>query len=303
MERDDAAVVPALSSLAASAPDPRTRLHALWTLDGMDRLTPALVTGALADSSRDVRTSALRLSERWLAEGDPSMRKAVLAHVTDPDWAVRRQLAATIGALKGDDRESAVASMLERNGDDPIVVDAALSGIAGSEAAVLDRLAAGQEESAQRTAAVTVLSATIVRAKQDAAAQRILDLIADPARPEWQRTAMMAGTEAAVLAAPLPGSTGRGRGAAGAAPCPTCPGARSGPGGASAFPSATGRAAAPPAAAATPAGRGRATPTIALTLSREPALVRVAAAGGDLGRRAAAVLERVGWPGKPGAGR
>ena len=37
-----------------------------------------------------------------------------------------------------------------------------------------------------------------------------------------------------------------------------------------------------------------------MTLSKEPALTRVVAEGGDLGKRAAAVLERVGWPGKPG---
>jgi mono/diheme cytochrome c family protein len=35
-------------------------------------------------------------------------------------------------------------------------------------------------------------------------------------------------------------------------------------------------------------------------LTREPALVKVADAGGALGTRAAAVLERIGWPGKPG---
>jgi mono/diheme cytochrome c family protein/glucose/arabinose dehydrogenase len=302
VEREDAAVVPALTTLASGAPDPRTRLHALWTLDGMDRLTPALVTTALADSSRDVRTSALRLSERWLADGDAAMQKAVLAHVADPDWAVRRQLAATLGTIKGDERDSAVISMLEQDGDDPIVVDAALSGVAGREPALLERLAAATAESAQRTAAVTVLAATIVRAKQDVPTQRVLDLIADPARPEWQRSSLMAGAEAAVLGTALPGSPTRGRGAnAAAAACPTCPGARSGPGGAAAFPSSGGRAArAPVAAAAAPAGRGRTVPAIALTLSREPAIVAVAAAGGDLGRRATAVLERVGWPGKAG---
>jgi mono/diheme cytochrome c family protein/glucose/arabinose dehydrogenase len=311
VERDDASVVPALTTLAGRAPDPRTRLHALWTLDGMDRITPALVMHALVDSSRDVRTSALRLSERWLAAGDPRMQKAVLAHLTDPDWAVRRQLAATIGILKGDARDAAVLSLLDRNGDDPIVVDAALSGIAGSEAAILDRLSASQAESAQRSSAIAVLTATIVRGRQDALSQRIFDRIADSARPEWQRASMMTGAEAAVLDTALPGSAASGRGAgAGVASCPTCPGARTGPGGASAFPSSNGRAAATTGSAstgrgaeprsATPGARGRGAPAIALSLSREPALARVAAEGGDLGRRASAVLERVGWPGKPG---
>ena len=204
----------------------------------MERMTPALVMQALKDSARDVRTSALRLSERWLAQGDAAMQQAVLACLSDSDWAVRRQLAATIGEIKGD-RAPLVARLLEANGDDPIVVDAALSGIAGSEGAVLAMVAAAPAESPQRTSALTVLAATLVRGKDDTAIQQLFAQIADPARPDWQRAALMTGTEAAVAGAALPGS-GRGRAgnAAATAPCPTCPGGRSGPGGASAFPSA-----------------------------------------------------------------
>jgi mono/diheme cytochrome c family protein/glucose/arabinose dehydrogenase len=306
VEREDAAVVPALVTLAGNAPDPRTKLHALWTLDGMDKLEPGLVLKALEDPSRDVRTSAVRLSERWLSSGDAAMQKAVLAHVTDADWSVRRQLAATLGTIPQDARTAALVSMIERNGDDPVVLDAALSGIAGLESSVLDALSASPTESATRTTALAVLAATLVRSKQEDAAQSLFAKIADSARPEWQRMALMTGAEAAVLGNPLPGTQGRGRGGAGAtdAPCPTCPGGRLGPGGASAFPTG-GRAAAAGAAASGAAGArggggGRGSTSIALELSREPALVRLSADSGDLGRRATALLARVGWPGKAG---
>jgi mono/diheme cytochrome c family protein len=303
VERDDASVVPALTKLAGSAPEPRTRLHALWTLDGMDRLEPALVLKALEDPSRDVRTSAVRLSERWIAS-DAAVQKAVLAHMNDKDWSVRRQLAATLGALGPEARTPAVVAMLEGHGDDPMVVDAALSGIAGSEQAVLEQMAASREESPVRSGVITMLAATIVRSKDDPAEQRLFEMTADTQRPEWQRGAMLAGAESAVLGAPLPGaSRGRGRGAvASEAPCPTCPGARSGPGGAPAFPSAgrTGGQRGAGGRGAGPRGGGRGAPAIALTLTQEPALVRVASAGGELGARAAALLERIGWPGKPG---
>ena len=56
---------------------PRTRLHALWTLDGLDALPAALVVRALDDASADVRRSAVRLAERWLALGDATMTTAV----------------------------------------------------------------------------------------------------------------------------------------------------------------------------------------------------------------------------------
>ena len=60
--------VPRLTRLASQRADWRTRLHALWTLDGIDAIQPATVTKALEDPYRDVRVSAIRLAERWLGE-------------------------------------------------------------------------------------------------------------------------------------------------------------------------------------------------------------------------------------------
>ena len=98
------------------------------------------------------------------------------------------------------------------------------------------------------------------------------------------------------LNAPLPGSAARARPAPDTAPCPTCPGGRGGPGGAPAF--RTDEAAG--GSGDGTVGRGRGPQPPALELSREPALTRVAADGGELGPRAVAVLARIGWPGKPG---
>ena len=60
--------MPALKTLAGNAPDWRTRLHALWTLDGLDAIEVGTVEKALADANADVRASGVRLSERWLGE-------------------------------------------------------------------------------------------------------------------------------------------------------------------------------------------------------------------------------------------
>src|SRR5262245_12094671 len=51
VERGDASVAPALKSLVTSAPDWRTRLQALWTLDGLEALDIATAQKALGDSS------------------------------------------------------------------------------------------------------------------------------------------------------------------------------------------------------------------------------------------------------------
>ncbi len=288
VERGDLSAVGALAKLATSAPLATTRLHALWTLDGLDSLEPALVVRALRDPSRDVRASAIRLAEKWLRESNTAVRSAVLALMTDADWAVRRQLAASLGELPSGDRETALSGMLERHGDDPVVVDAALSGARGIEPVLLETLLQSRTETTQVSAAITMTAGAIVRGGQDRAMQPLFSLVADDARPEWQRSAVLRGAEAALLGLATPGGGGRnpaatsrqGTNASAAA------GGRGGAGGTPAFPRSTEAA----------RNRNALTP---VELSREPALVRVAKDNsGGFGSRAAAVLARLTWPGK-----
>jgi mono/diheme cytochrome c family protein len=293
VERYARSAVPALVKLAESSPNVRARLHALWTLDGIESLEPALVTTALADPAKDVRVSAIRLAERWLASPNHPLHAQVLKLVDDPDWSVRQQLAASLGSLPAGPRESAIASLLERHADDPIVVDAGLSSLRGSEGSVLDKLLASGTQTPQRETAITMLAGTIVRAGQDAAIQKLFTWLADEAPPQWQRSAVLRGAEVAVLGAAMPGAPLFRRPPPNAAnlPCPTCPGGRAGPGGAYAFER--------PAAAG---GGGRGGGTRILRLNSEPsAMSAMSKRTDDLAARAANVLARVEWPGKPGA--
>jgi len=293
----DGAARTALTSLASGAKAPATRLQALWTLDGMDAIEPDVVAAALEDSSPHVRRSAVRLAERWIGEEAHPIRAAVLRRMKDRDLSVRRQLAASLGTLPAADRDDAVLALLQRDGDDPVTLDAALSGLADREERALARLlqTAGRRTS-QREIVAAMLAATIVRRADEAPVQQLFAWASEEGRPAWQRAALLQGAEIALLGAPMPGS-GPGRRTAGrgpALPCPTCPGGRAGPGGAYAFPRPT-----PPVAA--PA-RSRGAPGVpVLRLARTPAaLVRMAGRGGHVGERAARLLARVWWPGKAG---
>ncbi|HUP41134.1 MAG TPA: c-type cytochrome [Vicinamibacterales bacterium] len=291
VERADTSVVPALRKVAVSGADVRGRLKALWVLDALDAIEPSDLMPALSHQNRDVRVSAVRLAERWLRVANHPMHGAVLKLLDDKDWAVRRQLAATLGELQPGSKEAAIASVLERYGDDPIAVDAALSGVRGSELAVLERLLQGTGDTPQRSAAITMLAATIVRVGEDAPVQTVLARVAETSRPAWQRSALLRGAEVALLAATMPGTPSRGAWDPNQ-PCPTCPGGRGEARGARAFPGVL-EAQEPPAPPARAGG-----PSV--TLTREPALVAVAAEKGELGDRAAKVMARIGWPGKPG---
>lgn len=288
VERGDRSVVPALRQQAERAPDWRTRLHALWTLDGLDAIEPATVRRALEDASRDVRVSALQLAERWLGrDGDP-LQAAVLAKMEDGDWAVRRQLAATIGALPAPARDPAAVALLERWGTDPVTVDAVLSGLAGAETAILDRLLQAPEATPARSAAIAMLAATAVKGGREPAVQQVLGWTAEERRAPWQRQALLGGLEGALLGGPLPGNPPPRQAPSAAAV--NAPGGRGGPGGARAFPDAVQPA----------GGRGRGGAPV--SLAGEPApFAALAAAGGEMGARVSKILERLTWPGKPPA--
>lgn len=294
VERGDKSIAPALMKLAGAGSEWRTRLRALWTLDGLDAIEPALVTQALEDGSREVRMNAVRLAERWLGGANQAVAAAIQKRIDDPDAAVRRQVAASLGAADPALRDMALTAVLERHGDDAVTMDAALSSLRDREAIVLQSvLQSDGPETPQRLAAVTMLAATIVRSGNHPNIHQLFTLAGDAARQPWQRSALLRGAEVALLGAAMPGA----RRAAPAPvttaslPCPTCPGGRAGPGGAYAFqrpgdPTFGNRA----------PRRGP-----ALRLDREPGPLTALAGSTDaLRARAVALLATVSWPGKPG---
>ena len=176
----------------------------------------------------------MRIAERWLGNANTPVQAAVLKLIDDPDWQVREQLAASLGAMPAAPKETALASLLQRYGDDAVTMDAALSGARGNEPVLLEKLLQPDApQTAAHEAAIVMVSATIMRAGQDASVQTTLSAIADANRPAWQRAAVLRGAEVALVPnTPMPGSARRGAApsitatalAAAGAPCPTCPG-------------------------------------------------------------------------------
>ena len=68
---------------------------------------------------------------------DAALRAAVIKLLNDKNWNVRRQVAASIGEMPAADRIAPATALLTRDGDDPIIVDAAISSLKGIEAEVL----------------------------------------------------------------------------------------------------------------------------------------------------------------------
>jgi len=215
VQRGDRAVVPALKELLRSAPDWRTKLHALGTLGGLDALDVEALQPLYSDPSPDVRAWAIRWSEPWLAEpGQPLA--AALRLMDDPSWTVRHQLAASVGELPRTARGAPALAMLQRYGKDAITVDAVVSGLAGMEADVLDHLLE-HADNADAAEAVAVLAGALARSRSAAALSPLVEKAATTTRPPWQRTALLRGIDAGL------GPGERAEGAGPRAPSPPPP--------------------------------------------------------------------------------
>lgn len=191
VQRADKAAVPLLEKLAKNAKaDWRSRLHALWTLDGMGAMTPALPRLAMADAKAELRAAGLRLAEPWLASGDRKLTTAALALASDANWQVRVQAAASLGALPAEQRTIALTTMLALNGDDPVLADAAVSGLKGSEMTVLTALAG--REGAPREA-MAMLAGALAARRDAATGQALVAMASTDGLPAASRGAIMDG--------------------------------------------------------------------------------------------------------------
>jgi mono/diheme cytochrome c family protein/glucose/arabinose dehydrogenase len=215
VQRADRSVVPALKDLLRAAPDWRTKLHAMGTLGGLGALDAETLRPLYGDPSPDVRAWAIRWSEPWLAEPGHPLAAAALGLMDDPSWTVRHQLAASVGELPKAARAQPALALLQRYGRDVITVDAVVSGLAGMEAEVLDRLldGAGNADAAEGTA---MLAGALARSRNAAVLPSLLDRAAMTTRPPWQRTALLRGVEAGLG----PGERAEGAGPRAATPPP-----------------------------------------------------------------------------------
>jgi mono/diheme cytochrome c family protein len=194
VERGERSVAPALRDMVRSSGDERARLHALWTLDGLGEADPPTITAALGDASPHVRAAAIRISEPWLARSDPALHAAVTRLAADRTPVVRRQLAASLGELPSVSRESVLAVVAARNGDDPVVADLVVSALRGRELSFLGGLLSSGKAGTppvDETPVVRALGMAVTRRADAAGVQRLLSWAVEPSRPRWQRLALL----------------------------------------------------------------------------------------------------------------
>ena len=125
---NDDSAVPLLERLAASSASPQTRVQAYATLDGMGKLSDAMMIKALADRHPRVRENAIRMAE---ASTDASVQAAAIRLANDPDEKVCLQLAFTLGQWSGNVAGETLVSLAKRFYSEPMILSAIMSSALG----------------------------------------------------------------------------------------------------------------------------------------------------------------------------
>jgi putative membrane-bound dehydrogenase-like protein len=150
VERQAREAVASLDHLLRSTEDPRARVHAAWTLEGLRALETRHVERLLADPNARVREHALQLAEPTLRRDPSELWGKVRALVGDPDARVRFQAVLTLGELPLDfknahqgDYTEALSEVAARDAEDPWTRLAVASAVPEDAALLANRLLVG----------------------------------------------------------------------------------------------------------------------------------------------------------------
>lgn len=203
VERKDAGVSNLLDALVIEHPDPRARIHALYTSDGLGTLTVASVRRALMDDHANVREHAVRLSERFLREwqspkdANPGELRALteelIALIDDPAIRVRQQLAFSLGEWNAPEGARALGKLVVREADQESIVTAVLSSAMAEPEVLLETVL---EQGIVRSEIEPVINHLIAVIIDRGESQKAIDLLArrvpenSEAIPLWQIRAL-----------------------------------------------------------------------------------------------------------------
>ncbi|MFI4875159.1 MAG: PVC-type heme-binding CxxCH protein, partial [Blastopirellula sp. JB062] len=158
VEKQNKDAAPQIEKLLRESDYDLARLHALWTLAGIDSLNPSLLKLALADKNPHVRASALQLAGRQWKE-TPDLLTAVLPLVRDEDRYVRYQLALALGTTDDSRRVDALAALAASDGGDPNFADAIMTSTESCSGEILAKLADNDAPDAMRKRLAKVVGA------------------------------------------------------------------------------------------------------------------------------------------------
>lgn len=168
-------VVSRLNTMAKSSQQPRARVHAFWTLEGLGALSAAVFEAALSDPHSGVRQNALRVA----ASGKADIRW-LEPMVDDADAKVLLELACALGAYEDPKASVALAKLAVASCGDPYIVAAVMSSLTPEN--VLDVLTAVMQstDDTSQQITLTLIGQVVAMSDSDEIARVIAAVSAQP---------------------------------------------------------------------------------------------------------------------------
>ncbi len=196
VERNAIETTELLRDLAQHSQDHLCRIHALWTLEGIDRLDWTSVQRNLDHKHEMVRSMAIRLAERFLDQHQAEFIPSLETLFADSRPMVRLQLMLTLGEIHGELSEKLLAEVLAEH-PDQVFLAAAISGLEGRELEFLARLLKQSDWTAEKekqSNALHYLAQAVIHEGQPQRISRLFDLVLPPTKSaHWPTTAMLTG--------------------------------------------------------------------------------------------------------------
>jgi len=158
--KNDQLVVPALKEIATQErsfwdklffwrpkPNNLAKIHALWTLEGMDAIDTPTLMQAFKDEDAHVRKTAVWMSEKYLKQRDAEIIRGLEPLQNDPSPEVKIQLALSMRSLKSEQAQTIVNKLIANNPNIPVLDEAEKSRLKSEEA-----IAKRKEENSKLTA-------------------------------------------------------------------------------------------------------------------------------------------------------
>lgn len=171
VERGDLSVTGAVKKVLADAALPQARAQALWTLEGLGALDPAVVASLFRDPDPHVRAAAVRLADR-------SLVPELIQLAGDPDASVRLQLGLRLSAEPGPDVQRTLLDVLKQ-GESPYVAEAIATGLRAREADFVEALLREPEaknDPVAKSGILQLLAACVMKEHRSANVSRLLAL-------------------------------------------------------------------------------------------------------------------------------
>ncbi|MEC9092605.1 MAG: PVC-type heme-binding CxxCH protein, partial [Planctomycetota bacterium] len=138
-QKQDASCVPRLQTVIRGEFSPLGRLHALYALSGLQKLTLEDLQVASKDTDSHIRRHAILLAEQsnpqWLLQ--PPIRNLD----NDPSSRVRLQMAFSIGEVSPLQRKPVIWRLMQNSPNHPLMVTAIMSSANGIQSEILAELA------------------------------------------------------------------------------------------------------------------------------------------------------------------